>query len=654
MTPQRDDLLLRLPCYEPAGQSVELTLDDLTQHLLVVGSTGAGKTSLLNEVLWQLLHYRAADPTLKLGMLILDGKADDTVAKVMAWATAAGRAGDVQVLNGDGTATFPLFAPLTRLAAVDQVTAQVLSAASSMSVENQFWAESRAGALRAALSTLVYLPAVPPNHTDAVEAIGAWLLRNQPPQDVLNHLRRLVKSRSLSAFARQRVGAVLTFAELWRTLDDRTRGNIQATLVPVLNALGAAAAENYFAAPQGAPFLPRAAVESGKIMVASANAITEPDFTRFLFRLLKESFFAAVHERTRWELDRQRLAVLFVDEWPLAVTPRDAIHLGTCRSKGAAVVAATQGLAPLNTEVGHQHATTLLLNLNSFAFMRCRELEVELFAARQMGTTPVKRRHKITREEDSGGLVTAHETSYASTLPTAVCPLGVLGQLEAHQAFVAVGATRHSQPVWFVPRFFEPGPAEQRLLVSDSPAFLNLEELRYEADRLDWLMTLSGKRLHRHEPLVEVLGNRPGPAAADRWRGELRTLLHACALGTPSEASLLTLPVTWLRGLVGVLVNLVHTLAYDGLPQPLVHLGQWRGRLVTQFAGEVDYAAIEGGPVGAIPTALDALRGELQGPLYPSVYRPLLQKDHAWLWRQHPELRPALSRLSTASTLSLE
>ena len=138
MKPQRDDLLLRLPCYEPAGQSVDLTLDDLTQHLLVVGSTGAGKTSLLNEVLWQLLHYRADDPALKLGMLILDGKADDTVAKVLAWATAAGRAGDVQVLNGDGAAMFPLFAPLTRLAAVDQVTAQVLAAAASMSVENQF------------------------------------------------------------------------------------------------------------------------------------------------------------------------------------------------------------------------------------------------------------------------------------------------------------------------------------------------------------------------------------------------------------------------------------------------------------------------------------------------------------------------------------
>ena len=95
------------------------------------------------------------------------------------------------------------------------------------------------------------------------------------------------------------------------------------------------------------------------------------------------------------------------------------------------------------------------------------------------------------------------------------------------------------------------------------------------------------------------------------------------------------------------------TLAYDGLPQPLVHLGQWRGRLVTQFAGELDYTANDG-PANALPTALDALRGELQGPLYPSVYRPLHRKDHAWIWRQHPELRPALSRLQSASTLSLE
>lgn len=641
--PNLDDLVLRLPCYEPAGQSVDITLDELTQHVLLTGTTGAGKSSLLNEVLWQLLHYQAAQPGLRAGMLILDGKGDDTVEKVSAWAKAAGRMADVQVLDGQGARSFPLFEELKSLAAVDRVASAVLTAVAPMSRENEFWAECRASAVRAALTVLVYQPV---SYADAVESISAWLLRCEPPQRALRHISKLASGTGVSPFARQRLRAVETFAAYWTKLDCRTRSNVQATLVPLLAALSAAVAEPYFAGQSAAPFVPRAALVEGKILVASVNAITEPEFARFLFRLLKESFFAALHERRTWSPDRERLAVLFVDELPLVVTPRDATHLATCRSKGAAVVAATQGLAPLRQEVGDANTTTLLANFNSFCFMRARELELELFAMRQMGQRPAEQRPTVVREWDEGALLTGDKWPLALRPPQWVCPEGGLGRLEAHQAYVAVGAARYPQPVWLVPRYYQREETATTSVPPNPPTFLPQEELDYEAAWLERWMHAAGRTKFAHGHCVAALGNRMDAAAALRWRAELEQMLAACALGTPSPESLATLPASWVKGLVGVLASLVHQSAPHLFPKPILHLGQWNGALLVKFSGAEEPPELEGvvepDAFDYGPTVLDSLQLRLQWTLFPSAYRPLRARDRAWLRRHRPELLPAL------------
>ena len=84
------DPLIRLLCYEPPGVTLAWTREEWLRHTLLLGSTGCGKTSLLNEVLWQLIHHQAADREQKLGLLILDPKGDDTPAKITAYAEAAG------------------------------------------------------------------------------------------------------------------------------------------------------------------------------------------------------------------------------------------------------------------------------------------------------------------------------------------------------------------------------------------------------------------------------------------------------------------------------------------------------------------------------------------------------------------------------------
>jgi ABC-type uncharacterized transport system fused permease/ATPase subunit len=51
--------LIHLPVYEPAGRDVCLDESDLLQHLIIIGATGCGKTTLLRRILSQLwaLHW---------------------------------------------------------------------------------------------------------------------------------------------------------------------------------------------------------------------------------------------------------------------------------------------------------------------------------------------------------------------------------------------------------------------------------------------------------------------------------------------------------------------------------------------------------------------------------------------------------------------
>lgn len=641
--PHRDDVLLQLPCYEPAGRAVTLTLDELTQHWLIIGTTGSGKTTILNEALWQLLHYRAQESDLKPGILILDAKGDDTVAKVRAWSRAAGRERDVRVLDGKGESFVSVFGSLTRVEAVETLTSQLLAGVARFGSGESFWEDARSSALRAVLTALVFLPR-PLSHGELVERMAAWLLRNEPPEPALKRIRVLVESPHLSTYRRQRLAAVLTFVTYWDKLDYRTRSNIQATLVPVLDALEISEGEGYFAAPQARELQPRAVLAEGQIQVASVNAITQPKLAQFLFRFLKEDFFRAVHERPRWEPQRQRLGVLLVDEWPLIVTERDATHLGTCRSKGAAVIAATQGISPVLAEVGPVHTRTLMANLNAFAFLRCRELEVEEFALRQMGLKPPPPPARAAPDPDGMDFLIAHRPP-GVPLPELVCPLGSLGRLDANQAYVVVGAHREVEPVWFVPRYFEAETVPET--VPDAPSFLPEPELTLLAARTDQAVMRFNRQLHPQAELVAVLGNRLGPEQAARWRTELQQLLQFCQLGSASEASLASLPGSWAKGLVAILVLLVQRTQPERPGSKLVHLGQWGGRLIVQFAQEPAEDAFD-------PSWAQVLRGRLAAPLYPSVYRPLRRKDLGWLGREHPKLRPALDRLHAAATPALE
>jgi hypothetical protein len=106
-----DPAIVCWQCDDPAlNYRVELT--ELVQHTLILGSTGSGKSTLLIDATRQLIAHQAQSPKDKIGLLILDAKADDLVARVQEAALRAGRASDVLVFGPSGDCGMDLFGAL--------------------------------------------------------------------------------------------------------------------------------------------------------------------------------------------------------------------------------------------------------------------------------------------------------------------------------------------------------------------------------------------------------------------------------------------------------------------------------------------------------------------------------------------------------------
>lgn len=181
--------------------------------------------------------------------------------------------------------------------------------------------------------------------------------------------------------------------------------------------------------------------------VVSINSPAEPDPAQFFFKLAKQTFFDAVQQRS----SPARLCGLIADEFPLVVTKEDVEQLATVRSKHCFVMAATQGLNSLSERIGAGPVRALINNFNTTLFMRSREAEtaVHAFVALGVRQETIRRR---TKEEGGGlGLISTPNPEPIQK-EVAVCPMGALGLLSPHQAFIIYADGRRTEtPTWFVP-----------------------------------------------------------------------------------------------------------------------------------------------------------------------------------------------------------
>ena len=429
--------LLKFPCYEPAGHSVDLTETDLLQHMLVVGSTGCGKTTLLTSAIQQLIE----NPK-RIGLLVLDAKADGLVADVLAFAKAAGRANDVIVFGPDGSAAYDLFEGLQSLDDVDRITRRLMLGVDRFSAESAFWAQATSAMVSAALVLLYHLEPEA-DFQKIVDFMRAWFLSGHSPPSVETALQRM----RLGVVGHPLDDAAADQVKLWQGLDHRTKSNVQACLLQVLRPLMGSQANACFHSGAGRAVSPSMAATAGKICVVSISALAEPDLGKFFFRIAKSEFFEAVQTRGR---DPHRLCGVVADELPLVVTASDVAHAGTIRSKGCFFLAATQGLDGIVQQLGPVAGRTLISHFNTVILMRCREIETSTYALIALGNKPAML--EPLRSDDWAGRLFNRRRRRG--VEESVCPLGALGQLAPHQAYVSYCDGRRTfEPCWLVPWF---------------------------------------------------------------------------------------------------------------------------------------------------------------------------------------------------------
>jgi len=603
--------ILSFPLYEPAGQKVEFSEADLLQHLLVVGTTGCGKTTLLTSAIRQLL----AHPD-KPGLLILDAKVDGLVEQVRADARLAGREGDVAVFGPHGDVAFDLFGGLQSLQDVDRLTGRLMQSVDSFGRDNAYWAQASTAMISAALSLLV-ASGRPINFESAINWMRLWFLNQDTPPEI----REVAEAITKKSKAHPVLAGAVDQVSLWPQMDPRTRSNLQSCLLNVLHPLLSPGAADSFSTESRTGLNPAAAA-GGRICIVSVQALREAALAKLFFRLAKQEFFDAVHVRQK---PPHRLCGMVADEFPLVVTEEDVEQLATVRSKRCFVIAATQGLDSLTKRLGQVGGRAALNNLNNIVFMRCREAETAVFALLTLGS----RRERVRRPRNSGwsegDLFSPAHRSFEVDAP--ICPIGFLARLDQHQALIVqANGERTPHPVWFVPWFelaAPPAPEPPKpVITTPSITAGHVEKLMLQAGHRSLnapllvmtAITLGRKRQHKR--LLKTVG---------------RFFLEKAAM---VPEGLESLPTCWLAALPGILWGLRKP-HWARLPYFIDRVSVENGLLLMHFAQEQPNAEIR-------VSAWDKIRIAVNAGLYPSRWRPLNRRLRAELRLRHPELRPLL------------
>ncbi len=461
-----EDTIISLPCFEPNSHRLELTGDMLTQHVLLTGASGYGKTTLLNRMLKDIVSYRSSEPAHKIGLLILDLKADQTSERVGQWAKEVGRADDIVVLSAESEVYYDLFAGLRTFEDVETICAKFTVFGNMVGADNAYWEQSKRTYLETALyfallsrpsatfqEMLVFLNAFLVCEPGSSKA----LLEREEGVDVLSQLCTIAAQAS-HPFA-MKAASLLSNYNSWIELDSKTRSNLTSIFANMLQPFFAMAAQSLFSslsAHKRVRLNLSQALSAGKIVVLSVNAIATPELANALGMMLKCDFYQTVMSRPEQRNGGQRLLGLIADEYPLVVTGRDprfgdVTQLQVMRSRGGFLIACTQGLVNIDIQVSTGIRSALLVNFANWFMLHSNEPELDQRATIMFGTvesTPVR---VDTGYHDSFAPAVARERQLQERL---VCPPGALGRLEQHQAYISL-ANGFKTPTayWLVPLF---------------------------------------------------------------------------------------------------------------------------------------------------------------------------------------------------------
>lgn len=621
----RDTSIVQLPLYEPSGGLITLSLDDLTRHLVLFGSTGAGKTVVLNQILHQLLRWQNSAKHLRPGLVILDGKADDTIDKVCTWAAEFDRTEDLTIVAEDTDAFVELVDELHDLSDVEPLCQMLNSVLLPMSEENAFWEQQRFSLLRAAVTLMLFSKSR--NEFNSISRfLTQTILHQCLDATAMGKLQDIANSAHLSKSQRQQLLTTLDVLEHWTSLDSRTRSIVQSTLTPLMSVFTSSISTAYCAGIPEQGFRISEVNNRGAILVVSIDANAHETLAAFIFKSIKRKLFGELQRRQSWQPNTDRLAILICDELPLLISGDDWRNIGVCRSKGGCLIAASQGLSSLDQQIGYSRRNAFLLNINSQIFLRSTELELESHASRILGTRRIPRRDEIVIETHTSTKTNRSKTVFTNWCEESVCPAGALARLETLQGFVSVaGDSEFENPVWLAPKFHEPAQNADALRETRirQSCFLSAFSGAAHAHYTDRLMdSVMMNPIPGQEGQLHSILSPPESTESDAVTNRLFPALQRLCSSKPSKESLASIPTRWIPAISEILLNWDPSEVESIVPLHILHLGCTRWRIVIITRSD-EFPP----PFDSAPSVLDQLRIRINRSVFPSIYRPLRPKD---------------------------
>jgi hypothetical protein len=594
--------------------------------VLALGATGSGKTTaVINPLLQQAIAWQSTDTKTKPGLLILDPKADDTPDRVRTYAREAGRLDDVVILSHAGDCYYGYFADFRRLDQVDEFTRRVLHGTQEMGAENAYWTESRFGLVNSALTVLL-ARGEPLTFDGVAEFLRAWFYTQASAEvkESLGFVERLLAVGNLRPATRRRLQLAAVEAQNWQALDQRTRELHKSTLSNALRTLLSPATRDLFDESRARRFDP-GDVLSGKILVASLNAVCHPQVTAMLFKALKRDYYQALLSRMAFSQQRDRLCGLILDELPLSVMPEDVDSLALLRSKGGFVVACAQGICGLDDVLGYRRRAALLTNFNSVVYFSSRDDQTDEHALLTLGFREPPRDSSAAKNADF--LQVLGGTQPRQRGP--VCPPGSLARLAQHHAYAKLAnGTITQTPIWLEAKFHEftppPTPREEDDLAKAVGLLRLADEDQAKANAGISLFLVY---MHRQGHGLKLTPNVV--MAAWQLCQPRRRNTRAMAMLSRHVQGVDSLPPCWLAGLKQWLRK------NERLASSVVGVSVRTGI----FWPELDpaFTLWGDGPL-AVPEALNLF-------VYPSLWRPLLPRHLKQLTVNRPDLRSELQCL---------
>lgn len=376
--------------YSPTPELSVLSAQSLATGLLVLGSTGTGKTAfVLRPSVFKIFHHPSHP-----GGLVMDCKAS-LVAPLLSEMADAGREADVLPIGPKRPTKWnPLHVPLSDAATIaESLMTAIENLNGAPYGADSRWIRNGSGQLAEGAIGLLRLRSGYVTAYSLRMFFGELIARtagtDDPGAQALALITALFSGCSPNPAELEHFSGLVVSR---MSEDEKFRGIYLSELLALLTPLTAPAVREKFNAPADELNMPSwaEAINQGLVVVLDCNASAAPGLAVILGMLLKLGYENAMLSRLEWQKEGKcnadRFMSLVIDEYQDFTSPGDASYLSLCRESKSFSVFMTQGYPSIVQKVGEEIAKVILQSLRNRLILtqECPDFPAELLGQHEV------------------------------------------------------------------------------------------------------------------------------------------------------------------------------------------------------------------------------------------------------------------------------